>query len=115
MGLLERVLERHGARDLERHLRRIDRVEGPIVEADLHVHYRIAGQSALVHRLDDPLLDRRYELAGDGAADDGVFELEPRATGQGRDFDPRVPKLPATAGLLFVASLGLGGARDRLL
>src|SRR5215207_5088391 len=90
-------------------------MEGAVVKPHLYVHNRVACQSALVHSLDDALLDRWDELAGDSATDDGVLELETRAAGERRDLYPRVPKLAAAAGLLLVAPLGLGPARDRLL
>src|SRR3712207_2989374 len=114
MGFLDRVLERHGPRYLERHLRGINGVEGTVVEPHLEVHDGVAGDGALAHRLDDALLDSWDELPGDGAADDCVLELEALSTREGRDLDPRVPNLPAPAGLLLVAALGLGCALNRL-
>src|ERR671911_1564604 len=115
MGLREGVLERHRACHLERRLRGIHRVKGAVVELHLYVYHLVACQGALVHTLDDALLPRRYELAGDGATDDGILELEARAAGERRDLYPRIPELAAAAGLLLVAPLGLGPARDRLL
>src|SRR5215204_4075232 len=90
-------------------------MEGAIVEPHLYVHNRVACQSTLVHSFDDALLDRRDELAGDSATDDGVLELETRAAGERRDLYPRIPELAAAAGLLLVAPLGLGPAGDCLL
>src|SRR5918999_106712 len=113
--LLYGVLERHGPRDLEGHLRGVHRVEGAVVEANLHVHDRVAGDGALAHRLHYPLLDRRDELARDRAPHYGVLELEALAARERGDLDPCVPELPPAACLLLVAALGLGGPRDRLL
>src|SRR4028119_1626073 len=88
-GVFDRVLEGHRARDLEGHLRSEERVEGAVVQADLHVHDRVSGDDALAHRLLHTLLDRRYELARDRAADYRVLELETRATRERGDLDPR--------------------------
>src|SRR4028119_697504 len=93
-GVLDGVLEGHGARDLEGHLRGVDRVEGAVVEADLHVHDRVAGDHALAHRLLHTLLDGRYELARYRAADYRVLELEPRAAGERGALEPRAPHPP---------------------
>src|ERR687885_2152774 len=89
-------------------------MEGAVVEAHLHVDDGVAGDASAGHGLDDPLLYGRDELAWDGAADDGVLELEARAAGQRGDLYPRVAELAAAAGLLLVATLRLGGTRDRL-
>ena len=42
--------------------RRVDVVVLAVEEADLHVDHLVAGEEALLHRLDDALLDRRDEL-----------------------------------------------------
>src|SRR5215203_150645 len=114
MGFLDSVLEGHGSRDLESILGGVDGVEGAVMQAHLHVDHRVAGYVPPCHRLDYALLYSGDELARDGAADDGVLELEARAAGQRGELYPRVPELAPATGLLFVAALGLGRARDRL-
>ena len=47
-----------------------------VVAGDLHVDHGVAVDATLLHGLDDPLLDRGDELAGDGPAHDRVGELE---------------------------------------
>jgi hypothetical protein len=89
-------------------------VEGTVVEAHLHVNHGVAGDVPSRHGLDNPLLHRGDELTRDGAADDAVLELEARTARQRGELDPRVPELPPAAGLLFVAPLRLGRARDGL-
>src|ERR687897_2015793 len=89
-------------------------MKGAVVEAHLHVDHGVAGDVSPRHRLDDALLHGGDELARDGAADYGVLELEARAAGQRGELYSRVAELAAAAGLLFVAALGLGRARDRL-
>ena len=90
--------------------RRVDRVVLAVVEGDLDVDHRVAGEEALDHGRAHALLDRRDEVARDGAADDLVDELEALAARQGRDFHPGVGELAAAAGLLLVLALGLGRA-----
>src|SRR5215207_303017 len=85
-----------------------------VVEAHLHVNHGVAGDVPPSHRLDDSLLHCRDELARDGAADDAVLELEARTAGQRGELYPRVAELAPATGLLLVAALGLGRARDRL-
>ena len=63
------------------------------------------------HRLLDALLHGGDELAGDGAADDLVDELEAGAAFAGLDAQPRHPELAVAAGLLLVLALGLGRRR----
>src|SRR5205814_7990753 len=55
----------------------------------------------------DPLVDRRNELARDHPADDVVHELIAVPAGRGLDPNPTVTELPASARLLFVATLSL--------
>src|SRR3712207_3177881 len=100
--------------DLERILGGVDAMKGAVVETNLHVNHGVAGDVPPRHRLDNPLLNRGDELARDGAADDAVLELEARAAGQRGELYPRIAELAPAAGLLLVAALGLGRARDRL-
>ncbi len=113
-GLLRRVLEGHGARDLEGHLRGVDVVEAAVVQSDLHVDDGIAGQDPAIQGLADALLDGLDVLLGDRSALDGVLEDEALSGGR-LELDLGVPVLAAAAGLLDVATLALGRLADRLL
>src|SRR5688500_12866220 len=114
MGFLDGVLEGHRSSDLERILGGVDGVKGTVVKAHLHVNHGVAGDVTPSHRLDYSLLHRGDELARDGAADDAVLELEARTAGKRGELDPRVAELAPATGLLLVAALGPGRARDRL-
>ena len=72
----------------------------------------IAGEIAAGGRLDNALFDGGNEVAGDGAAEDFVAELEAAAAGQGLHANFAVAELAVAAGLLLVASLRLGLAAD---
>ena len=63
--LLGALLQRERARDLERHVRRVDGVELAVDERDLDVDHRVPAEDPLGHRLHDPLLDRGDELVRD--------------------------------------------------
>src|SRR5215218_6565747 len=114
MGFLDGVLEGHGSSDLERILGGVNGMKRAVVKAHLHVNNGVAGDVPPCHRFDDSLLHGGDELARDGAADDAVLKLEARAAGQRGELDPGVSELTPAAGLLLVAALGLGRARDRL-
>ncbi len=86
----------------------------PSKTGDLHVDHGEAEHAGVLHRLVDALLDRGDELAGDGAADDLVDELEPAAALERFDAEERDPELPVAAGLLLVLALGLRLVGDRL-
>src|SRR5688500_18210076 len=75
---------------------------------------RVAGEHTALHRLGDPLLDRRYEPAADRPSLAPVLELEPAPGLGGRDRDVAVAGLAAPPRLLLVAPVGLGGLADRL-
>jgi hypothetical protein len=62
------VLERHRSGELEGHFVRIDVVVRPVVQLDLHVVHRIAGEHAGRHRFLDALVDRLDEFPRDGSA-----------------------------------------------
>src|SRR6478735_4187158 len=70
-----RVLERHRTGDLERELRRVDVVVLAVLEGDLDVDHRVAGDDAELHRLLAALVDRGDVLARDATTGDGVDEL----------------------------------------
>ena len=83
LGLLGRFLERHGAGDLERHLRAVDLVVRTEGEAGAHVDERVARDDTALHRLLDTGVDRGDVLARDHATLDLVDELV-AAAGTGR-------------------------------
>src|SRR6185437_1290208 len=97
MRALGRLLERHGARDLERHLARVHVVIRPVDQLHLHVHHGIAGEHAVLHGFLDPLLHRADVLTRDHAAHDLVLEHEalPRARRLHVDHDVAVLSLAA--------------------
>ncbi len=88
---------------------------GAVVERDLEVHHRVAGEDPALHAVAHALLDRRDEVARDGAAEDVVDELEAAAARERLDAEPGVAVLAAPARLLLVLALHLGAALDRLL
>src|ERR671937_709054 len=67
---LHRLLERHRAGDLERHLARVDLVVRPLDELDPDVDDRIPREDPGLHRLLDAEIDRRDVLLRDLPADD---------------------------------------------
>ena len=85
-----------------------------LVDHHAQVMQREAGHRAVGQRLADALLDRRDELARNGAADDLVDELEASATFERLDPQEHLAELAGPAGLLLVAVVPLGGLRDRL-
>ena len=85
-------------------------MEGAVEEPHAHALDRVAGDGALLHRLEHALLDRGDEAVRDHAALDRVDELE-LAAGQRLDLDVAVAELAAAAGLLLVAAVGLGASR----
>src|SRR5215213_6735600 len=75
VGPLQSLLDRHGTRDLERHLGGVNVVVRPIDELDLDVDDRVAGDDAGIERLLDALVHAGDVLPGDDTADDLVLEL----------------------------------------
>ena len=113
-GLGGGFLEGHRGGDAERHLARVDLVEGPVEERHLDVDHRVPGVRARLERLADAHVDRLDVLARDDAADDLVDELVALAVLVGLDLDDDVAVLALAAGLLDVAVVALRGAADRL-
>ena len=103
VGLRVGLLEGHRAGDLERHLGGVDVVVLPVDELDAHALDRRAGQLAVLHRLLDPLVDRRPVALRDNAADDLVDELVALVALDRLEDDLAVAELAAAAGLLLVA------------
>jgi hypothetical protein len=113
LRLVDCGLEPHRAGDLESHLRRVDRVERPVVESDAHVLDGVAGDMPLEHRLANTLLHRRNEISGNDPTDDLVDELEALTSSERFHLQPAVAVLPAAAGLLLVFSLRVRLSLDR--
>ena len=88
-GLGHGVPEAEAPRHLEAHLGAVDGVVLAVEAGHLHVDDGVAEHAAVRHRLLDALLHRGDELAGDGAADDLVDELEARAALERLDPDRR--------------------------
>ena len=80
---------------------------GAIVDSDLHVHDRVAGEHALDHRLLNALVDRGGVLARDAAPHDLVEELV-AAAGVRLEAQPGVAELARAAGTLYAATDGEG-------
>lgn len=78
-----------------------------VIEADLEVHDRAAGDEAAGRAFLNALVDGGDVVARDGAADDGVFEHVAGTARQAFHFDPAVAELAASAALLLMAALHL--------
>ena len=83
-------------------------------QGDPQVHDGVAVADAPLHLGAHALLDGRDEVAGYGAADDLVDELEPAALRQRFDLDVADGVLPVAAGLLDVPAVALGLPGERL-
>ena len=83
----------------------------PAVTKALH---RIPGHRALTENLANAFFDRGNELAGYGAADGLVDELESRAPLQRLDLQIDLAKLAGTAGLFLVSAMTFRCPRHRL-
>src|SRR5581483_5925596 len=114
-----RLLERHRAGDLERHLRRVDRVLLPVDERHTYAVHGGTCELAVFHRLAHALVDRGPVALRDDAADDPVDELVLGRVVAVRldrlDDDLAVAELAAAAGLLLVAVPCASLPPDRLL
>ena len=114
IGLAERVLDRHRAGDLERHLGRVDLVVRPVEQRHLDVDDRVPGVDPGLELLADALVDGLDVLARDRPADDLVDELVARALLGRLELDDGVAVLALAAGLADEATVALGGTTDRL-
>ena len=110
----DRILDRHRAGDLERHLRGVHLVVRAVEQRHLDVDHRVARVDARVERLADALVDRLDVLARDGAADDLVDELVAGALLAGLDLDDGVAVLALAAGLAHEAAVALAAPADGL-
>ena len=109
---LHAFAEGEAAGHLERHFVGVDVVVAAVVDDDLEIDDRVAGEVAAGGGLDDAFFDGRDEVAGDGAAEDFAGELEAAAAGQGLHADFAVAELAVAAGLLLVAAMALGLGAD---
>ena len=103
--------EGEAAGHLERHFVGVDVVIAAVVDGDLEVDDRVAGEIAARGRLDDAFFDGGDEVARNGAAEDLVGELEAAAARQRLHADLAVAELAVAAGLLLVAALALRPCR----
>ncbi len=83
-------------------------------ERHAQVDHRVAGPDTPLHLGAHSLLDGGDEVAGYGAADDLVDELEAPALGQRLDLDVAHGVLTMAPGLLDVPSEPLAGSSERL-
>ena len=111
--LVDCLLEADARRGLEGHLVGVDGVIRALVDGDLDVDHRVAGEHAVLHGLLDALVDGGDEAARNVAADDLIDELVTRA-GVRLDAEPTIAVLAGAAGLLLVAALGGGDSADGL-
>ena len=85
-----------------------------VVKDDAEVDHGAARQVPPRGCVDDPFLDGRNEVLGNGPAEDVVHKLEARPARQGFQLDLAVAVLAVPAGLLLVLALRVGLAADRL-
>ncbi len=85
-----------------------------VVDRDLDVDHRVAGDRAAGQHLAHALFHRRDELPRDDAALDRVDELEAGAARERLDAQEDLAELARAAGLLLVPMVALGRRRDGL-
>src|ERR1700675_4204945 len=83
-----------------------------VEDGDSHVLHRESGERPVRDDLQDALFHGGHELSGDGAALDGVDELETGASRQWLHAQHHFAELPGAAGLLLVAMMPLGPGAD---
>ena len=114
LGRFHGLAEGDAAGHLEGHFVGVNVVVAAVVDGGLEVDDRVAGEIAAGGGLDDALFDGGDEVAGDGAAEDFVAELEAAAAGQWLHANLAVAELAVAAGLLLVASRRLDLGADGL-
>ena len=85
-----------------------------VVHDDAHVLQRVARDRAFAQHLAHSFFYRGNELVGNRAAHDLVDELEARAARERLDLEVHLAELARAAGLLLVAAMAFGRARDGL-
>src|SRR5207247_604535 len=85
-----------------------------VVNDDANVLHGIARDGALLEQIADAFFDGGDELAGDGAAEDFIDELEALAALERLDAQENFAELSGAAGLLLVAVVAFGVVQDRL-
>src|SRR3954451_10311788 len=109
-------LEALPAGQLDRQLGGVDVVVGAVLERELHVDHRVAGEHAELHGALTTLVDRRNVLARHATTRDGVHELVPSAGARLRigvrlEAHHNLRELAGATGLLLV---GVAVVRDLL-
>src|SRR5581483_12011721 len=84
-----------------------------IVQRDTDIDQGVASQEAFIKRRTHTFLDRRNILARDSTPLNFVRELEPFATRERFDANPRIPKLSTAAALFLQPSLRVSFAGNR--
>ena len=107
------LLECQRSSDLERYFVGVYFVIRTVVEDSLDVLYFASCQRALLHALEQSLLDCRYVVLRNGSAEELFRELESRLLGW-RESDMNVSVLTCAAGLLLVLALYVRIALDGL-
>ena len=87
---------------MEGPLRGVHIVVRSVEQDDLDIHQRIAGDHAVLRRLEGAFAHGRDELLGDRAADDLILEDLASAALQRADLDLDIGVLALTAGLALV-------------
>src|SRR5512134_3520311 len=88
---------------------------GAVVHGHTEVDHRTTGQNPFVHGLDDPLLNCRDKVPGNGTPHDAVDELESLSSCQRRQFEPAITILAVSTGLLLILALRLRRASNGFL
>ena len=111
--LLHAFAEGEARGHLEGHFAGVYVVVAAVEDGDLDVDYGIAGEEAAGGGFADAFFYGGNVLAGDGSAEDLVFEDDAAAAGEGFDAEFAVAELAVASGLFFVAALGFGACRER--
>ena len=83
-----------------------------VEDGGAEVDHGVAGEVAADGGFEDALFDGGDEVAGDGAAEDVVDELEAAAAREGFDADLAVAELAVASALFLVAAVAGGGGAD---
>src|ERR1700674_5276264 len=99
LSLTHRILDRHRAGDLERHVVRVDSVVRAVDQRGNDIDNGIAGDNPGLKRLPDSLFNGWDELPGDPTLRDLVLEYEPAAGLARADIQLGVAELTLATGL----------------